>query len=122
MTFSTKTRYGASETYDATEAATVVERLLVELETEEFEEPDDEHTQVAVGFGDWALTVQVSGLLWLEDLRGNTDAVHLRATSRTQVKDLLIAMAEGRVDEVRRAGWVPFDRLPPHREDFFRRI
>lgn len=130
MDFITTSRYGADRRYeDPSEAPAAVEKLIRELETEEFEEPDDEHTQVAVSFGDWSVTAQVSGLLTLSDQSGITGspadppvpALHLRAVSRSQVTELLIAMAEGRLDEVRRAGWMPFDRLPPYQKDLFRK-
>jgi hypothetical protein len=130
MSFEIKTRYGAKEAYETSEdAPTVIEGLLEELETEEFDEPDNEHTEVAVSFGEWAVTAQVSGLLTQDDLRGiveseshrPAEALYLRAVSRSQVKEILIAMAEGRLEDVRRAGWAPFDRVPPFRKDLFRK-
>ena len=53
MAFTTKTRYGAMKSYsDEREVPAVVEALIRELETEEFDEPDDEHYQIAIRFGD----------------------------------------------------------------------
>jgi len=119
MGFTIKTRYGAKESFeDGAAAPEVVGRLIEELSTEEFEEPDDEHTQVAVSFGRWALTAQVSGLLTLDDPAARP--LYLRAASRGQVRDLLIAMAEGRIDAVRRVGWVEFEQIPPFERDLFR--
>ena len=66
MPFETKTRYGAQERFDSeADIASVVERLLNELETEQHEVPDDEHTQIAISNGDWSLTIHVSGLMEL---------------------------------------------------------
>ena len=130
MAFEIRTRYGHAETIeDPAKAPAVIERLIRELETEEFEVPDDEHTEVSVGYGDWGLSVQISGLLTLSDVQGTlgvgsgrpSGQGFLRAMSRMQVLDLLVKMAEGRIQEVRNAGWVPYDRLPPHRADFFRK-
>ena len=54
MAFTTKTRYGAMESYSGSaDIPVIVESLIKELETEQFEEPDDEHYQVAIGHGDW---------------------------------------------------------------------
>ena len=131
MGFEIKTRYGAMlKVEDSGKAAEVVDDLLEELSTEEFEEPDDEHTQVALCHSDWSLTAQVSGLLTLDDLSWITagrsvdemiPSLYLRATSRGQVRDLLLAMAEGRLDEVKRAGWREYDLVPPWTKDLFRR-
>src|SRR4051812_38636181 len=70
MAFTTKTRYGAMESFtDEREIPAAVESLIRELETEQFDEPDDEHYQVAIGYGDWAVTVTVYGLMILDDMR-----------------------------------------------------
>jgi hypothetical protein len=127
--FRIKTRYGATETFeDTAQAERVVDRLITELATEEFEEPDDEHTQVVVGYKDWSVTAQVSGLLRLSNLSGITgsptdrapEELFMRATSKSQVADLLLKTALGRIDEVRAAGWLPFEKVGPHQADLFR--
>ena len=129
MTFLTKTRYGAQERYeDGADVAAIVEALIIELETEKFDEPDDEHTQVAVEHGDWAVTVMVSGLMVLDDLSevaGRPDdqrsaARYLRPQSRDEASQMLQLMAEGRLDSVRDAPWVAEEEVSPFRLELFR--
>ena len=127
MTFETKTRYGAQEVYgEDVDAAPIVEALVVELETEKFDKPDDEHTQIAISNGNWSVTVAVSGLMSLDDLSwitGSSDdtpipTLHLRAQTRDEAVDLLRSIAEGRIDSVRAAPWVAYENLPPRRDLF----
>jgi hypothetical protein len=129
MSFTIKTRYGAMRSYpDGTDIPAVVASLLRELETEQPEAPDNEHTQVAVGYGYWAVTVTVSGLMILDDLAetpGRPDGplrpeLFKRATSCEEAAAMLTLMARGQVDAVRAAGWVPRDQLPPWERDLFR--
>jgi hypothetical protein len=126
MAFTTKTRYGAMQTYsDGADIPAIVEWLIRELETEQFAEPDDEHYQVAIGHGDWAVTVTVYGLMILDDLRetvGGQPGPELfkRAGSREEAVALLTLMARGQVEAVRSAGWVPRDQVPPWQRDLFR--
>ncbi len=126
MAFTAKTRYGAMASYaDDADAPAVVESLLRELETEQFEEPDDEHFQVAIGYGDWAVTVTVYGLMILDDLREPPEGepapeLFRRAASREEAAALLILLARGQVDAVRAAAWVPRDQVPPWQRDLFR--
>jgi hypothetical protein len=126
MAFTTKTRYGAMERYtDDTAIPAVVESLIRELETEQFEEPDDEHYQVAIGHGDWAVTVTVYGLMILDDMRESPDGqlapeLFKRAASRQEATHLLALMAGGEVELVRTAGWRPRDQVPPWERDLFR--
>lgn len=127
MAFTTKTRYGSMESFpDNADIPASVESLLRELETEQFEEPDNEHYQVAVGCGDWAITVTVSGLMILDDMRETPEGqpgpeLFKRAASREEAANLLTLMARGDVETVRAAGWVPRDRLPPWKQDLFRK-
>lgn len=126
MAFTTKTRYGAMESFpDHSDIAAIVESLLQELETEQFEEVDDEHYQVAIGFGDWSVTVTVYGLMILDDMRETADGqpgpeLFKRAASREEAANLLTLMARGEVEAVRAAGWLPRDRVPPWERDLFR--
>jgi hypothetical protein len=130
MAFTTKTRYGAMPRYDdSADIESIVEDLVHELETEQFDEPDDEHYQVAVCFGDWAVTVFVSGLLCLDNLSDITGkptdvpspSLYLRANDRSAVIGLLCQLARGEVERVRSTGWMPRESLPPYQSDFFRR-
>jgi hypothetical protein len=127
MAFTAKTRYGAMEQHaDDADIAAVVKSLIRELETERFEDPDDEHYQVAIGYGDCAVTVTVYGLMILDDMRelpGGQLASEMfkRAASREEAAHLLTLMARGEVEAVRAAGWVPRDQVPPWERDLFRR-
>jgi hypothetical protein len=126
MGFTTKTRYGATEFYsDERAIPTVVEALICELETEQFDEPDDEHYQVAIRYGDRAITVTVYGLMVLDDMRGLesgqiTPELFKRAASREEAVNLLTMMAKGQVEKVQAADWVPRDELPPYERALFR--
>lgn len=125
MAFTTKTRYGAMESYsDDQEIPAVVEALIRELETEQFEEPDDEHYQIAIGNGDWAVTVTVYGLMILDDMReiesGISPELFKRAGSREEAIDLITMMAKGQLEQVLAAGWVPREQLPPYTRALFR--
>ena len=127
MAFTTKTRYGAMKSYkDDRKISSVVESLIEELETEQFDKPDDEHTQVAIGNGDWAVTVTVYGLMILDDMRElENDEVceelFIRAKSRNEAVAMLTLMAQGKIEDVRAAGWVPREQLPPYKRALFRK-
>lgn len=123
MAFVVKTRYGAMGQYTDDDAvASAVESLIHELETEQFDEPDDEHYQVAVGAGDWAITVTVYGLMILDDMRQGAGGAtsYKRAASREEATRLLTLMARGEVEAVRASGWTPRDQVPPWERDLFR--
>jgi len=129
MVFETKSRYGYEETYgDEADVAQVVATLLAELSYEEFEEPDDEHTQVALSHGEWAITVQVSGLVTLDDLSwitGSvedkpTESLYMRDLPRERLTALLIALANGEFEAVLASGWLPYDQIPPYERDYYR--
>jgi hypothetical protein len=129
MPFLVKTRSGARVIYpDVADIPTVVESLIRELETEHHDEPDDEHTQVAISNGDWSVTVQVSGLMTLDDLGRITggdedvppETLFIRARSRRQAVEMLTLIAEGDIEKARAESWSPFDRVPPHESDLFR--
>ncbi len=123
MAFTTKTRYGAMEQYpDTADVPAVVESLIHELETEQFDEPDDEHYQVAIGYGDWGVTVTVYGLMILDDVRHESDrpALYKRATSRGEAARLLTLMARGDIEAVRLVGWTAWDQVPTYERALFR--
>lgn len=103
----------------------VVEALICELETEQFDTPDDEHNQVSIGYGDWAVTITVYGLMILDDMRALeegqiTPELFKPASSREEAMNLLTMMAKGQVEEVLAVGWVPRDQLPPYERPLFR--
>lgn len=54
--------YGHSEGVSGPNDEWNVSRLIAELRVEQFDEPDDEHTQFSVGNEYWSVTVLVRGL------------------------------------------------------------
>jgi hypothetical protein len=133
MGFRTTDRYGGRDQYgDVADIPAVVDGLLAELETEQFEEPDDEHAEVSVGFGDWSLSVHVSGLVSLHDnswigpggkVGKPIPALHRWATTRKAVAGMLAMLARGEVEALRaKPGWVRREQLPAGKgREFFRR-
>jgi hypothetical protein len=121
MPFTIQTRYGAMEQYtDDAKIPEAVAFLIEELETEQFDEPDDEHYQVAVCHGDWAVTATVYGLMILSDLDSGQE-LFKRAADRDEAIELLTLLARGEVDAVRASGWTPRDQVPPWERDLFRK-
>jgi hypothetical protein len=129
MEFYVYTRYGAQERYgEFDDIPSLIEDLLEELETEDFEKPDNEHTEVSLTNGNWYVAVNVSGLLtlgnnsWITGKETDvpTPTLHMRASSRSQVSDLLNKLARGEVEAVRSAAWTARENLPPFKCDFFR--
>ena len=121
------TRYGHSEPVSNPDNPWITRKLIAELRTEQFDEPDDEHTQVSVGNEHWAVTAQVSGLITCDqlDLLGGEDSdlpagMHLRDIPDEQL--VRIWQAVVRVDEVDllKHPWKPLSELPPHKRDFYR--
>lgn len=45
----------------------MVKTLIKDLQTEKFEEPDDEHTQASISNDHWGVTAQVSGLVCFDN-------------------------------------------------------
>lgn len=130
MAFRTTDRYGGMDRHgDDADIPGVVDGLLEELETEQFEEPDNEHAEIAVSFGDWTLSVHVSGLVFLQDLSwlesGGTPVPPLYrwAGTREGVAGMLVMFARGEIEQLRdEPGWVRREELPARNGgDFFRR-
>jgi hypothetical protein len=133
MAFQTTALYGGMNRYgDDADIPTVVDDLLGELETEQFEEPDNEHAEVSVRFQEWALSVHVSGQMSLQDLSWIKPGGKLGrripplcrwARTRQGVADMLAMLARGEIEQLRaKAGWVRREELPARKGgDFFRR-
>jgi hypothetical protein len=129
MAFETRTRYGYEEAHGAdADVAQVIATLLDELGYEEFDEPDDEHTQVSLSNGGWGITVQVSGLVTLDNLSWITgsiedkpiESLYMRDVPRDQLILLLSALTQGEFETVLAASWVPYDRLSAYERDYYR--
>lgn len=136
MAFITTDRYGGMDRHgDDADIAAVIRGLLEELEVEDSDEPDNEHAEVAVSHGDWALSVHVSGLMSLQDLSHLTSdpnrgkrvrrvpPLFRRAKTRNGVTQMMTMLARGEIERLRaKAGWVPREELPAQTGgDFFRR-
>lgn len=124
MAYSTLTRYGYRQTYDTLkDAEQVILRLLSELKREEFETPDDEHTQVSLANGNIAITVQVSGLVTLEKIdpeEAPEESLYRRDVPDRELVPLLFQLASGNMITVQEADWSKFDDLLPYKRDFYR--
>jgi hypothetical protein len=122
-----KTRYGAMLPVSDPNDPWITRKLIAELRTEEFEEPDDEHTQVSVDNGHWAVTAQVSGLVTLDNLdlirgrqSGFPEAMRLRDIPDDQLIGMWQAVVRG--DDASFLGhqWKPLKELPPYVRDYYR--
>jgi hypothetical protein len=80
----------------------ITSRLIAELRTEQFDEPDNEHTQVSVGNEHWSVTAQVSGLITFDNmdlLEGEPsdlpETMHLRDIPDSQLIAIWQAVVRG---------------------------
>lgn len=128
--FYTYTRYGAQERYaDTRSVRKVVDDLIAELEEEQFEEPDNEHTEVSLRRGHWGISVNVNGLVkladdfWLTDQEGDIprESLFMRDVPRDRLMELMCALAKGDLETMFDAPWVQKHRLPPYKRDFYRK-
>lgn len=137
------TRYGYSESVSDPNDAWITTRLIAELRTEQFDEPDDEHTQVAVGNEHCAVTAQVSGLItldlfnwpeecwpeeywpekhWPEEKQsGVPKKRHLRDIPDAELVEIWQAVVRGDYKALLDMPWKTFEGLPPYSGvDFYR--
>jgi hypothetical protein len=121
------TRYGYSQPINDPDDPWVTRKLIAELRTEQFEEPDDEHTQVSVGNGHRAVTAQVSGLITFDNmdlLEGEEsdlpEQMHLRDIPDEQLVRIWQAVVRGDKDALLDHPWKPLSELPPYKRDFYR--
>jgi hypothetical protein len=120
-------RYGHTETVTDPGSEWVTHRLLTELRTEQFDEPDDEHTQVSVGNEHWAVTAQVSGLVTFDNLH-LLEGVDSDLPESMYLRDLadetLISIWRAVVLEDRQSllsyQWCSLAELPPFSRDYYR--
>jgi hypothetical protein len=123
-----KTRYGHTQLISDPDDPWITRKLIAELRTEQFDEPDDEHTQVAVGNEHWAVTAQVSGLITFDnmDLLEGEDSdlpetMFLRDIPDEQLVRIWQAVVRGDKNALLEHPWKPFDDLPPYVSDYYRR-
>ena len=75
---------------------------------EELASADDEHPDVSVVHeSEWSLTVYKSGFLVLENLEFGEPSYLGPADAKQSTLDLMVGIAEGRIEEVRSAPWRP---------------
>lgn len=122
------TRYGHSQLVNDPDCDWITRRLLMELRTELFDEPDDEHTQVSVGNEHWAVTAQLSGLVTFDNLdllEGvNSDlpeSMHMRDIPDEALISIWQAVVREDLASLLSHPWLDFDDLPPYSGDYYRR-
>jgi hypothetical protein len=122
-----KTRYGYSELVSDPDDPWITGKLIAELRTEQFDEPDDEHTQVSVANEHWAVTAQVSGLITRENLavlQGEVsdvpEAMHLRDIPDEQLIRIWRAVVRGDTVALLGYPWTHLSDLPPYVRDYYR--
>ena len=122
-----KTRYGYSQQVSDPDDPWITRKLIAELRSEQFDEPDDEHTQVAVGNEHWSVTAQVSGLITFDNmdlLEGKQsdlpENMHLRDIPDAQLVRIWQAVVRGDNAALLEHPWKPLSGLPPYVRDFYR--
>jgi hypothetical protein len=121
------TRYGYSQLVGDPNDDWVTRKLIAELRTEQFDKPDDEHTQVSVGNEHWAVTAQVSGLITFDNVdllesqeSDLTEEMHLRDIPDEQLILIWQAVVRGDKDDLLNHQWKALGELPPYVRDFYR--
>lgn len=122
-----KTRYGHSQPLTNPEDEWIMRKLIAELRSEQFEAPDDEHTQVSVANEHWSVTAQVSGLITFDNLdmlEGEQSAMpetmYLRDIPDEQLIHIWQAVVRGDASAILEYPWQPLESLPQHVTDFYR--
>jgi len=121
------TRYGHSQPVTDPNDSWVTRKRIAELRTEQFDEPDDEHTQVSVGNEHWAVTAQVSGLITFDNidlLEGEEsdlpEVMHLRDIPDEQLVCIWQAVVLGDKNSLLEHPWKALSELPPYVRDYYR--
>ena len=121
------TRYGYSQAVSDPSDDWITRKLIVELRTEQFDEPDNEHTQVSVGNEHWAVTAQVSGLITFDNmdlLEGEEsdlpETMHLRDIPDEQLIRIWQAVVRGDKQALLEHPWQPLSALPAFASDYYR--
>jgi hypothetical protein len=121
------TRYGYSQFVSDPNDLWITRKLIAELRVEQFDEPDDEHTQVSVGNEHWAVTAQVSGLITFDNmdlLRSEEsdllEEMHLRDIPDEQLIRIWQAVVSGDKVALLDHPWRDLSELPSYKRDFYR--
>ena len=121
------TRYGYDSEVADENSKKITSQLIEELRTEEFEEPDDEHTQVSISNAHWSVTAQVSGLIVFEnfdvidgkasDLPEKMFMRNIEDCDLVSVWQAVIGSDSGKLMSF---NWWNFDKLLEYLSDFYR--
>ena len=121
------TRYGHSELTSDPNNEWITRKLITELRTEQFEEPDDEHTQVSVGNEHYSVTAQVSGLITfdnmdiLEGLPSDLpETMHLRDISDSELIAIWQAIIRDDEASLLSHSWKITEELSDYQTDYYR--
>jgi hypothetical protein len=121
------TRYGHSQPVSDPDDPWITHKLIAELRTEQFDEPDDEHTQASVGNQHWAVTAQVSGLITFDNmdlLEGDEsdlpEEMHLRDIPDEQLVRIWQAVVRGDKNSLLGHPWRALSELPPYVRNYYR--
>jgi hypothetical protein len=121
------TRYGYSQSVSDPNDPWITTKLVAELRTEQFDEPDDEHTQVSVGNEHWAVTADVSGLITFDNmdlLEGEEsdlpEEMHLRDILDKELIRIWQAVVRGDKDALLEHPWKPLNELSRYVRDYYR--
>lgn len=122
-----QTRYGHSQQISNPNDQWITRALIAELRTEQFDEPDDEHTQVSVGNEHWAVTAQVSGLITFDNLdllEGDEsdlpEVMHLRNLPDEQLIRIWQAVVRCDQETLLEYPWQALSELPPFEKNWYR--
>jgi hypothetical protein len=121
------TRYGSSQSVEDPNDEWIIQKVIAELRTEQFDEPDNEHTQVSVGNEHWAVTAQVSGLITFDNmdlLEGEEsdlpETMHLRNIQDEELIRIWQAVVREDREALLEHPWQPATTLPPYVSDYYR--
>jgi hypothetical protein len=121
------TRYGDGDDVSTANEDAVMTDLLRELRHEQFDTPDDEHTQVSIGNEHWSVTAQVSGLITFDNIdivegleSDLPENLYLRDVPDSQLKDIWRAVIRGDRKSLFSHPWVPLEELSPYEKDYYR--
>lgn len=121
------TRYGYTQSISDPDDGWITRKLLAELRTEQFDEPDDEHTQVSVGNESWSVTAQVSGLVTFDNINLHEgeesdlpETMYLRDIPDEQLIRIWQAVVRGDKQALLDHPWQPLMNLPPFVSDYYR--
>lgn len=120
-------RYGYSEQVEEPNNEWITHKLIAELCSERFDEPDDEHTQVSVSNEHCSITTDVSGLVTFDNmdlLEGESsdlpETLHLRDIPDSDLIALWQCVVTGDRDGLLSHPWCSYHELPAFSKHYYR--